>query len=125
MNKPSLSAKPTAKNISDLAFADLGFIAPVSDISRGGSTRVLSLDEGGVLPLGSKGYRSPEQIDATEEIAFTVVNDGDEDGLSNALELFGSFDSDVQEGDWLYLSGEFNVDEKKQEKKQIAPELQK
>lgn len=86
-----------------ILLSDFGFIAPVTEISRGGYTRISSLDEGGVLPLGSKGYRSPEQIDSGEEISFNVAKEGD----GRILEVFGSFDSGVRPGDWLYLHGEF------------------
>lgn len=92
----------TADRNMSLVLSDLGFLATVGEVLSGQWTLVGSIDEGGVLPAGSRGFRSPEQIESGEEISFAPATMG-----QSTIELVNYLDSSIAPGDWLRISGMF------------------
>ena len=91
---------------------DLGFIAAVSEIKLPGRTRVGSLEEGGVLPAGSRGFRAPEQIESGQDIAFTV-HAASESATETEIVIHSHFGSPPDSGDWLHTRGPSNTGARK------------
>jgi serine/threonine protein kinase len=85
--------------------SDLGFVAAVSEIKAPGRSRGGELEEGSVLPAGSRGFRAPEQIESGQDIAFTVSiapppAPGEEP--ETWIVLPTNLGAEPEAGDWLY-----------------------
>jgi serine/threonine protein kinase len=101
-----------------LRLSDLGFLASVGEIALGNLTLVSCIDEGGVLPAGSKGFRSPEQIESGDEVGFAPLEEGD-----TSITLFAYIDSAVDPGDWLRVAGQFEDKSSVTRLKTITPKV--
>ena len=89
--------------VSRLMLSDLGFVASVGEIRVTNHTILSSIDEGGVLPSGSKGFRSPEQIESGEEFSFSAC-----DASKKKLAVFSYFDTRIEAGDFLKIDAKFS-----------------
>ena len=93
----------------DLLLSDLGFVASVSEIRAATFTMVSSIDEGGVLPVGTKGFRAPEQIESGEEITLEPKSsqklkiDQKVEIPQSTLQVISYLETTIEEGDWLAL----------------------
>jgi serine/threonine protein kinase len=86
---------------STLKLSDLGFVASVQEILAGNFTKSAPLDEGGVLPAGSRGYRAPEQLESGEELSFVRRQNHESHPSLVGLEVLSAFDTDIKAGDWI------------------------
>ena len=83
--------------------SDLGFIASVSEIKFPGRTLTGSLEEGGILPAGSRGFRASEQIESGQDVAFTVSVEPDAAPQKGSrITLPSHFGAMPEPGDWLH-----------------------
>ena len=83
--------------------ADLGFLSSVAEILTGNFSLASSVDEGGALPRGSRGFRAPEQMQIGDDLSFEQLKVG-----AGQIELLKYLDQTISDGDWLRIQGEFN-----------------
>jgi len=69
---------------------------------QGNFSLTSSVDEGGALPKGSRGFRAPEQMQIGEELSF-----GPLDGGAEEIKLLKYLDQIISDGDWIRVQGRF------------------
>lgn len=99
--KPANVLVDTNPNIQ-VRLADLGFLSSVPEILQGNFSLASSVDEGGALPKGSRGFRAPEQMQIGEELSFGQLDEG-----ATQVKLLKYLDQIISDGDWIRVQGTF------------------
>jgi serine/threonine protein kinase len=99
--KPANVLVDTTPNFQ-VRLADLGFLSSISEILQGNFSLASSVDEGGALPRGSRGFRAPEQMQIGDELSFGQLKKG-----ATQIELLKYLDQVISDGDWIRVQGTF------------------